>query len=114
MSKLIADVILEIKQQLLEGDSTAIEGLLEKSPEIQLIAFLPEEKWKEHGDKELIDQEMHYMASHGSKCPKCKSDDITAGSHEADGDYITQSVDCNDCEHTWNDNFQLTGIFYKD
>ena len=108
--KLKTAVITEIKKNLASGDETAIDGLLDKVAEIHLIGFLPEEEWKNHGDKDTIDEDMNYMANGASTCPKCGSDDISADHADADGEYIVQPVDCNDCDHTWKDVFKLEGI----
>jgi hypothetical protein len=43
--ELIEEVIKRIKEDLSDGDETAIYELLEFTPRENLIQFLPEEKW---------------------------------------------------------------------
>lgn len=45
--KLIDRVIDQIKKDIQEGDETAIVELLWSTPLKNLIAYLPEEEWKE-------------------------------------------------------------------
>lgn len=45
--KLVERVIDQIKKDIQEGDETAIVELLWSTPVKNLIAYLPEEEWKE-------------------------------------------------------------------
>jgi hypothetical protein len=51
MGALIDRVIELIKEDVISGDLTAIEGLLENVPEETLIDFLPEEEWVNYENK---------------------------------------------------------------
>ena len=46
--ELIDDVIDRIKFDLLNGDETAIDELLNSIPKKNLISFLPERDWKKY------------------------------------------------------------------
>ena len=48
MSKLIDEVLDLIKDQIQEGDVTAVEELLTLVPRENLIQFLPEEEWHKY------------------------------------------------------------------
>jgi transcription elongation factor Elf1 len=59
-------------------------------------------------------QRQRYLDSRGSRCPFCESDNITAASNEADADYITQEVACDDCGEEWMDLFTLADVLNAD
>lgn len=45
-----------------------------------------------------------------NRCPFCNSLNIEGtGAVEADGDWMTNAVLCQDCEKTWDDMFTLGG-----
>jgi hypothetical protein len=48
MDKLINAVLAQIKEDIVDGDMTSIEELLRHTPEVTLLAYLPEEQWAEH------------------------------------------------------------------
>ena len=50
-----------------------------------------------------------YAQHGGSKCPNCGSFEITGGGFDTDGGYAYQKIKCNDCEHTWEDEYKLVG-----
>jgi hypothetical protein len=113
MSKLINAVINEITDNLANGDETALEELLKQLTELDLISFLPEDKWAEHGNKHIIDTEMKYLSDGACHCPECNSTDIKAGEHEPEGGAIFIPVECNDCKSKWDDCYTLTGAIIK-
>jgi len=51
-SKLVDDVIEEIKKAVETGDLTAVDELLRFTPRQNLIRFLPEEQWNGHCTEE--------------------------------------------------------------
>ena len=51
-----------------------------------------------------------YIKSRGTHCLYCKSEDITAGEHDADADYISQYVSCNECEKCWIEIYKLDDV----
>lgn len=58
------------------------------------------------------EQEKEYLKKGGAFCPECKSPQITAGSFQADGDYVVSRVRCEEdkCGAEWNDTFVLHGM----
>ena len=46
---------------------------------------------------------------HSTKCPHCRSGNITPGSFEADGPEGTQEITCLSCKEKWYDCYKLTG-----
>ena len=56
--------------------------------------------------------ERDYIRKGGAFCPECGSPQITAGSNEADGNYIVSKVRCEEdaCGAEWQDIFTLTGM----
>lgn len=58
--------------------------------------------------KEQLTQEQ-YVASKGIRCPVCQSEDIDAGTIEADGSGASQSNRCEDCGAEWYDIYNLIG-----
>ena len=55
MDKLINAVLAQIKKDIADGDMTSIEELLRHTPEVTLLAYLPEEQWAEHATPEPTD-----------------------------------------------------------
>lgn len=86
MGALIDRVIELIKEDVISGDVTAIEGLLENVSEETLIDFLPEEEWPDYENK--------YM------CNSCGGH-----FHKADMDFDVNDSDlCKNCNHvTYNE-----------
>lgn len=60
-----------------------------------------------HGEGSLSDAE--YVEKGGCTCPFCGSDDIEGGPFNADAGYATQEVSCNECDRSWEDQYNLTG-----
>jgi hypothetical protein len=52
MDKLINAVLAQIKEDIVDGDMTSIEELLRHTPEVSLLAYLPEEQWADHATPE--------------------------------------------------------------
>ena len=51
-----------------------------------------------------------YAQGGGQKCPNCGSTNISAdGSLEADSRIAWQTVNCEACDHSWTDEYTLTG-----
>ena len=84
---LIERVIEEIKNDLLNGDVTALEELLSTTPKENLIAYLPEEEWERY--------ENEYM------CNNCGGGFIR---EEMDFDVNDQEDLCKNCSYvSFND-----------
>lgn len=60
-----------------------------------------------HEEGSLSDAE--YVEKGGCTCPFCGSDDIEGGSTNVDAGYATQEVSCNECDRSWEDQYNLTG-----
>jgi len=52
MDKLIAAVLAQIKEDIIADDMTSIEELLRHTPEVTLLAYLPEDQWADHATPE--------------------------------------------------------------
>ena len=52
MDKLINAVLAQIKEDIIADDMTSIEELLRHTPEVSLLAYLPEEQWADHATPE--------------------------------------------------------------
>jgi len=63
----------------------------------------PEEEWVEERKRRYLDKK-------GSCCPFCESDAIEGGSFQADGDTVWQSVNCIECDATWDDVYHLKEV----
>jgi hypothetical protein len=56
-------------------------------------------------------REQDYLASGGSKCPFCKSENIeVTGNHNFDADYATIGCQCYACGKDWTEVYTLTGF----
>jgi hypothetical protein len=55
MDKLINAVLAQIKEDIIADDMTSIEELLRHTPEVTLLAYLPEEQWADHATPEPTD-----------------------------------------------------------
>lgn len=53
--------------------------------------------------------EKEYATQYYGNCPACRSDQITGGGIDVEGNQCFQRVSCQDCEHTWEDVYTLTG-----
>jgi transcription elongation factor Elf1 len=56
------------------------------------------------------DQVAAYVASGGTKCPFCGSENISGESVQTDAGYAWQSVTCDACDTSWDDIYTLTGV----
>lgn len=50
-----------------------------------------------------------YVRSSGTKCPVCRSTQISGEQLEVDAGTAWQPMKCSDCHATWNDTYQLVG-----
>ena len=55
-------------------------------------------------------KEQTYIKNGGNNCPHCGSEDISGLGFEADGTYAWRECECNDCEKSWTENFEMTGV----
>ena len=51
-----------------------------------------------------------YIESSGIGCPFCNSHQIEGDSFQSDGKHVWQSVECLDCDKTWDDIYTLTDV----
>jgi hypothetical protein len=51
-----------------------------------------------------------YLQHQGARCFFCNSTDIEGGGYDADGDWHTIVVTCNECEATWKDLHTLNDV----
>ena len=49
-----------------------------------------------------------------SKCPKCKSRNVKVVQHEADKEYDTQMIECQDCGAWWIATWKLVEAFIEE
>lgn len=49
-----------------------------------------------------------YVAAGAGMCPFCRSGDISGGPVEIEGTTAWQDVTCNDCQHNWQDIYEMT------
>tara|TARA_Y100000034_G_C6646851_1_gene282998 strand:- start:303 stop:512 length:210 start_codon:yes stop_codon:yes gene_type:complete len=56
------------------------------------------------------EQKQNYLDKKGCVCPFCGSENIEAGPLEADGMVAWSSVGCDDCEKTWQDEYNLVNV----
>ena len=56
------------------------------------------------------DEKKAYVDSGGSRCPYCFSQDVTAGRHDADNDYVAFEITCETCGRIWSDIHKLADI----
>ena len=45
-----------------------------------------------------------------SKCPYCKSTDISGESLEIEGNVVVQIVTCQECDNSWTDYYKLFNV----
>ena len=57
-------------------------------------------------DRILRDHE--YVATHGTICPYCQSNDIEGGAIEVDNKDAVQDIKCLACDNSWRDIYKLT------
>lgn len=65
-----------------------------------------------HNEAQEPDEAMtndEYLAAGGTRCPYCRSNDISAGELSAEGREASQEVGCSRCGAVWFDVFALTG-----
>jgi len=56
-----------------------------------------------------------YLKNGGGTCPACLSTNIECGTGtEMDGTKLYVSVSCNDCDATWDDEYDLAGVANAD
>jgi predicted Zn-ribbon and HTH transcriptional regulator len=53
--------------------------------------------------------QQEYVESKGTRCPKCRSDQIEGDSLEVDGTDCTQDILCRSCGFGWTDVYTLVG-----
>ena len=59
--------------------------------------------------------ETEYLAAEGSFCPYCKSPDITGvGTFEADSNWVSLTIECEDCQKQWDDIYTLSNVEGRD
>lgn len=103
MDKLINAVLAQIKKDIAEGDMTSIEELLRHTPEVTLIAYLPEDQWAEHATPEPLSADDEAFIEAYPKCFSAGSYDIEClldfvhGRENPDIDGIIV-----DAYHLWN------------
>ena len=51
-----------------------------------------------------------YVATGGTKCPFCGSEDIEGTSIDVDAGIASQEMSCNECDEGWTDEYTLTGF----
>lgn len=51
-----------------------------------------------------------YIKDGGTRCPRCRSDQIEGGPIEVDKGWADQEMWCNDCEASWIDKYTLTSV----
>lgn len=60
------------------------------------------------------EQIQDYIERGGTRCPSCKSENITGTSRcEVDCGICTQNVHCDDCGLTWDDVYKLVNIYQQ-
>jgi len=62
MDKLINAVLAQIKEDIIADDMTSIEELLRHTPEVNLLAYLPEEQWADHATPEPTEERRTELA----------------------------------------------------
>ena len=62
----------------------------------------PEAKWIEERERQYLESP--------SRCPICKSSNISAGSMDMGEDAAWQYVDCSDCGAEWTDIYHLKEV----
>ena len=58
----------------------------------------------------LTDEQKKAYLKNSGKCPYCKSEDISGGFVQVDGDTAWQELTCNDCDEQWNDVYTLSDV----
>jgi transcription elongation factor Elf1 len=63
-------------------------------------------------EKKILTREQiaAYIATGGTKCPFCGSEDIEGGSVQVDAGSAWQHVDCKGCGEAWDDVYTLAWI----
>jgi hypothetical protein len=56
------------------------------------------------------EQREQYLASHGLRCPWCRSEMIEGDSVEVDSGHASQEVHCVDCGREWRDIYKLVDV----
>lgn len=56
-----------------------------------------------------MSKQADYLASGGTKCPNCGSQDIESQEFEFDGPSAWSFTHCHTCEAEWTEQYQLTG-----
>ncbi len=51
-----------------------------------------------------------YLKAGGTRCPKCKSDDVDGGFVDVDSGGAWQHIVCNNCGAEWNDIYKLVDV----
>jgi len=59
--------------------------------------------------KFTLDQQIKYL-SNSNNCPFCDSDDCEGGFIEVDFGNAFQKMTCNECNHSWDDQYRFEGI----
>jgi len=59
---------------------------------------------------QTMTREQIYVQHKGLNCPCCGSENFSGSEWNADAGYATQEMGCDDCNATWDDVYDLTGI----
>jgi len=51
-----------------------------------------------------------YLDASGNECPFCHGRNIQGREINSDCDYAWRTVDCDDCDAQWTENFKMTGF----
>lgn len=68
------------------------------------------------GKKKVTSEaERAYLKAKGTICLYCQSKDVLSyGCPQVDGDVVTMSTHCGNCNKEWKDLYRLTGILEED